>query len=322
MAKFRTPLTIRLEGPAVKHNRIKLRDFLFFIRQLQNGVERVARVLSGQSVSVQAGRKPTEIQSACSLDIVEIKGGSLTIICDLPLQPQETLYEDLGEEALTHLINGINVFESKQAQLPPGYDKGVFLSWREGGKLFDHGIEKITFDLKTRRGKWTSTFTPDIQTYIISQIQEPMENRRTLEGRLLMGDFKETGFRCRIHPPLGKPILCQFEEALKESVLASLTRFVRVVGEATEINGQIQTLQIEDIEIIDGNEDLESKFEGEYTFFEAETNLESLAESQQVEKIKDFSQLLGDFWPEDESLDQFIEKVREWRYEGEERYIG
>ncbi len=322
MAKLGTPLTIRLEGPAVKHNRIKLRDFLFFIRQLQNGVDRVARVLSGQSVSVQPGRKPTEIQSACSLDIVEIKGGSLTVICDLPRQPQESLYEDLGEEALTHLISGISVFESNQAQMPQGYDKGVLLSWREGGKLFDHGIEKITFDLKTRHGKWASTFTPIIQSQIISQIQEPMENRRTLEGRLLMGDFKETGFRCRIHPPIGKPILCLFEEALKESVLASLTRFVRVVGEATEINGQIQTLQIEDIEIVDGNGDLESRYERDYTFFDAETNLESLAESQQVEEVKEFSQLIGDFWPEDENLDQFIEKVREWRHEGEERYIG
>ena len=56
--------------------------------------------------------------------------------------------------------------------------------------------------------------------------------QRTIEGRLLMGDFREPDFRCRIHPQVGAPITCTFDETQRESVLAALTRYVRIVGES------------------------------------------------------------------------------------------
>jgi hypothetical protein len=44
------------------------------------------------------------------------------------------------------------VLGGQQPALPRGYDKGVLLALRMGGKLFDHGIETITFDLRTHKG--------------------------------------------------------------------------------------------------------------------------------------------------------------------------
>ena len=41
-----------------------------------------------------------------------------------------------------------------------------------------------------------------------------------------------------------------------------------------------------------------------------------LAREQGVLPISSFDDLLGDFWPEDESVDEFIETVRRWRREG------
>jgi len=41
-----------------------------------------------------------------------------------------------------------------------------------------------------------------------------------------------------------------------------------------------------------------------------------LAAEQGVTPIADFDALLGDFWPEEESADEFIAAVREWRREG------
>lgn len=319
---LRTPLTIHLEGPAVRHNRMALQDFVLFVRQLQAGVDRVARVLLGQRVSVQPGRKPSEIKSACSLDIIEIRGGSLIITCDLPIEAQGKLFDDLGEEALTSFVQGIEAVGRKEHLLPQGYDKGVLLSLREGGKLFDHGVEKITFDLRTRRGNWAPTYTPEVHAHVISLIQEPVENRRQIEGRLLMGDFKEAGLRCRIHPPAGRAIQCTFDEAQKESVLTALTRYVRLVGEATEVEGAIQTLKIGDIEILDQEDEAETIGERGEAFFFAETDLELLAARQGVTAITDFDELLGDFWPEEENLDQFLATVREWRDEGENRSLS
>jgi hypothetical protein len=40
-----------------------------------------------------------------------------------------------------------------------------------------------------------------------------------------------------------------------------------------------------------------------------------LAEVQGVTPIQTLDDLWGDFWPEDESIDEFIETIRQWRHE-------
>jgi hypothetical protein len=47
--------------------------------------------------------------------------------------------------------------------------------------------------------------------------------------------------------------------------------------------------------------------------FDSRPTLEALASEQGVEPTGDFDALLGDFWPEDESADEFILTLREWR---------
>ena len=53
-----------------------------------------------------------------------------------------------------------------------------------------------------------------------------------------------------------------------------------------------------------------------------EARLERLAAEQGVRPIEDFDGFMeesDDVWPEDEDVDEFIETVRRWRREGEER---
>lgn len=45
-------------------------------------------------------------------------------------------------------------------------------------------------------------------------------------------------------------------------------------------------------------------------------SIEDLAAEQGVQAATDFEALLGDFWPDDESVDEFISAVRLWRTEG------
>lgn len=47
-------------------------------------------------------------------------------------------------------------------------------------------------------------------------------------------------------------------------------------------------------------------------------SIEQLAAEQGTRPLK-FEEMLGDFWPEDESVDDFIAAVRQWRSEGEQR---
>jgi hypothetical protein len=53
-----------------------------------------------------------------------------------------------------------------------------------------------------------------------------------------------------------------------------------------------------------------------------EARLEKLAAEQGVRPIEDFDAFMeesDDVWPEDEDVDEFIQTVRRWRREGEER---
>ena len=45
--------------------------------------------------------------------------------------------------------------------------------------------------------------------------------------------------------------------------------------------------------------------------------LEMLAVEQGISPVTDFDALLGDFWPEDENIEEFKKVVQEWRSEGE-----
>lgn len=45
-------------------------------------------------------------------------------------------------------------------------------------------------------------------------------------------------------------------------------------------------------------------------------SLSEIAHEQGVEPIQDIDSLRADFWPEDESVDEFVATIREWRREG------
>jgi hypothetical protein len=97
-----------------------------------------------------------------------------------------------------------------------------------------------------------------------------------------------------------------------------LTHYVRLVGEATEAEGEILSLKIIEIEVLDQDVEAErSEVERGTISFESRIDIEVLASQQSVTAVSEFDKLLGDFWPEEESADQFIGTVREWRREGE-----
>jgi hypothetical protein len=320
--ELRAELAIRLEGPAVSEHRIALQDLVLFGQELQTAVNRVARVLLGQSASAQSGRTPAEIEESCRLEVVALRSGSVELVLDLPQNRQLSFTEDLGEEALKALVGGISGVAGEQQGLPRGFDRGVLTALRESGRLFERGITGISFNLHAGEGHWTAEYTPQVRDRIVSRIQRPTENSRTVEGRLLMGDFKETNLRCRLHPPLGKPILCAFDEAQKEDVLAALTRFVRVVGEATEREGEIQSLRIQYIEVLDPvglAHNMAARSAAD--FFSTAPDIDTLAAQQGVKPVTDFDKLRGDFWPEDESADDFTTALYNWRHEDSGRSV-
>jgi hypothetical protein len=57
---------------------------------------------------------------------------------------------------------------------------------------------------------------------------------------------------------------------------------------------------------------------GTATFY-VHFSVEELAKQQGVEPVTDVSALAGNFWPQDESSEEFIETLASWRKEGNGR---
>jgi hypothetical protein len=317
----RAPLVLHFEGPAFSRERLSARDLVSFISHLQTAVNRVASLQVGGSDSLVRGRKPSEIGAECTLDIVSVQGGgSVTVLCDLPPLNQQRLpgYDDLGETAVRALVEGIGVITETPTSVPAGYDKGVLLALREFGRVFESGSNKVSLDFKGPGQKVSRAYTRATYDHIVQRIRLPVKNRREVEGRLLMADFKESGLRCRIHPPVGSAVLCEFEEVQREAVLSALTRYVRVVGEATEIDEAVKVLQIEDIEILDGDGVLSITGPSDPGVATRASDLDEIAAALGAKPIADPRSLYGDFWPAEESIDDFLGALRKWRLEKSE----
>ncbi len=314
-------LRVRIQGPAVEKGQIYLRDLVHFGRQFQTALDRVARVLAGR-ISVRRGPPPRALRESTTLRVLDLEKGSIGLVMDLHHTKPYLPGMDLGEQALEALVTGLDQVRSLDPELPPGYDRGVLIAWRDLGQLIDHNIEQIEFDLETPRTRARAVYDHPLQVRVIERIAGPEENLMTLEGRLLMADFKETRLRCRLHPPAGKAVPCTFDEEMADEIGQSLRHHVRVRGiaETDPLTGDILSLRIRDLETLDtvrmipppaSNHTLTYPL---VDFWEG-ADTARLAETQHVQPVQDLDSIWGNFWPEEEVVEDFLSAVRLWRRE-------
>jgi len=309
---------VKLEGPDVKSGRIRLEDFLRLGQEMLRAVERVALVLQGSADSQRAGRRPLDIRAAISLDMVEITHGSPSAVVRFERSESQLSIPDadLGLQAFEKFVAGLAVVTASDEAYPTGYDAGVLLAIRDAGRLFDHGVDRIEFALGAAQPV-RAQFNREGYTRIQKRIVGPQVNKRAIEGRLLMADFKERGSRLRVHPSSGDPVICLFDESLRDEVYRNILQFVRVTGEAKEdpISHKIASIAISDIERVEGKEDqateiLPSGAPLPGDFWQA-LSFEELAAVQGVGPLTDIESLSGT-WPGDVN-DGFEEAVHRLR---------
>ncbi len=315
-------LKIRFEGDAVGPARIPVAHLLKFLTHLTKAVQRTGRGLSGDNDSINRGPQPQSIKTEVSLDLVSLTQGSPAAVLGFERgKTQESLPGmDRGLEIIEKTLEALVAIQEPATALPQGCDTGVLMAWRDAGILFSKGINRIEFTLNHRERPLKADFTPAGCTRIQERIQGPKTNIRTLEGRLLMADFKEHGTRCRIHPAVGEPMLCLFDEAQKDEVLEDMLHYVRIVGEAKEdpVTGKITMIKIHDIERLEERESESAELLPQgtlvgYGFWDSPT-LEALAQAQQVIPMTDIRALFGT-WPGDMD-DGFEEAIDALRHSG------
>lgn len=312
-------LKIQFDGSVVGPGKIPVSHLLRFLSNFNKALQRTGRVLMGDAESVRRGQPPRKISEEVALDLVMLTHGSPAAVLGFERhRTQTSLPEmDFGLEIIEKAMTGLAAIQNPDEALPTGYDAGVLMAWRDAGILFRQGIDKIEFSLNHRETTVTTTFTPNGFARIQERIKGPQINIRTIEGRLLMVDFKEHGTRCRVHPSAGDPVLCLFDEEQKEEVLEDILQYVRIVGEAKEdpISGKITSIKIHDIERLEDRDDEATELLPQGTpispdFWESPT-LDELAQSQHVQPLADARTLFGT-WPgeDDDGFETSIDELR------------
>lgn len=313
-------LKIRFDGAAVGPGRIPVAHLLSFLANMNKALQRTGRVLTGDAESVRRGRQPHSIKEEVALDLTLLTHGSPAAVLGFERRQTGAALPgmDLGIDIFEKALSGLSAVQEADDSLPAGYDAGVLMAWRDAGTLFSQGITRIEFTLNHRETPLTTNMTPAGFARIQERIKGPQTNIRTIEGRLLMADFKEHGTRCRIHPSAGDPVLCLFDEETKDEVLENILQYVRILGEAKEepVTGKIASIKIHNIERLEGREREAADLLPQGTpisrnFWES-PSLDELAQAQNVGPMMDIRVLFGT-WP-GEMDDGFEEAIDELRH--------
>jgi hypothetical protein len=250
-----------------------------------------------------------------------------------PPQAPSTLF-NLGAEALSALVKGIGQMNSADEPLPHGFDRGVLTAMRAAGASLADGVDSISLEFRAGSTYVTSDYAPEARRIIAERLKRNVTGVRTIDGQLLMGDFSPSSLRCRIHPPLSKAIVATFPQELHSKILAALTKYVRVTGETSATEGVITSMRIQDVRALGsaapylpaieagaqqvlgwGGDALSAGARRPPTPSEqpARPSILELIQQQGVKSIASREDLRGDFWPEDESAEEFDSTIRTWR---------
>ena len=328
MNKDNPLLTIRFDGQAIGPGKIPLSHLLNFFSCMNKALLRTARVLRGEAEPTRPGRPTRTLKEDVELDLVFLTHGSSAAVLGFERSQRSKSLPDMnfGLEVLERAVDGLRTVQEGKLQetLPVGYDTGVLMAWRDAGRLFGKGISAIEITLHNQASPIATVYSPHGFERLQNRIKAPQTNIRTVEGRLLMADFKEHGTRCRLHPSAGAPVLCFFDEEKKDEVLDNILHFVRIVGEGKEdpVSGKTTGIKIHDIELLEGFDDRAADLLPQGTplapdFWEAPT-LDELAMSQGVQPTVSVRTFFGT-WPGEDD-DGFEEAVDELRHPNVDRH--
>lgn len=299
-------LELRIDGPGVQPGTLSVPDLVRICQAAQDAVNRQAEAMRGGS-SLRPGPKTCEVQEECTLDLAGMETGS-TVLAFRLANPQQSLplpdATTFGADVIRSVATTVK--EVGGARNRREFEPGVLDSLKAMGEVLGRGrISKIEWVVPTGQGKRPIKAVLDkrVRGRILQKIRTPSQRSESVEGVLEMADFKEQERKCRIHPALGQPIVCSFDEDQADKIYRWLRKPVLATGTA-RINphtSRIDELHIEKIDAVEplliGGRD-----------FLTERSLEQLAEAQGVKPLKNPKKLAGG-WPVDEDLDAFLEEI-------------
>jgi hypothetical protein len=307
-------LKVDVEGPGVHTKSIAIPDLLKICSAIQTAVHRQAEAMERPAAqTLRRGPITASAAEECTLELFGISAGSTGLLFRYA-KPQQPLpipgAKNFGADVLIKVAETVRDFERKKPRAHE-VEVGVLDSLRELSEVLEKKrITRIELNVPRHNGRpraIKATLNAAVRDRIAARVKLPTQGQLTIEGKLEMADFKETGKLCRIHPPIGLPLQCTFEPDIEERVYDALRKPVRLTGTArlNPNTGRPEELKIEKIEILD------ELLLGAKDFF-ASRSLEQLAEAQGVRPLTNPADLAGG-WPADENIDEFVTAIYETR---------
>lgn len=299
-------LKIKVDGPGVRSGSIPVPDLLHICKAVQDAVSRQAEAMEGKS-SLRPGPKTAKVYQECTLELFGKIGVGSSVLPFRLAKAQDNLPDTMsfGAEVVYSVASVVKKIATSRNGFGD-YDPGVLDSLNTMGEIFDRKtVSYIEWRVPRSNGHRPvkAIFNKSVRAKVIHQIKAPTYKRVVVEGTLKMADFKELDQKCRIHPPLGQPIVCSFDKNREAQVYEALRKPVRISGKA-RINpntGKTEELQIEEIGL------MEQLLVGAKDFFSGKS-IEELAEAQGVKPLTDPKKLIGG-WPAEDNLDEFLEEI-------------
>jgi hypothetical protein len=254
MSKDKREITVHLDGPRVAKGRLSVDDFGHLIKGIQLSVKRIGLKRAGRP-GRGPGRLPKDIEAACSLEIVALDRGSLSVTLALP-EPsiQVSFFDDPGEEALGLLVDSLAQIEQSTASWPEQIDSSVIEPLLDIGRLLDRGIEHVTFSFIDKKPYRHATMNREVRNRLRSQIERPLPSETSTVGSLMEIDFKD--HTAEVHEPTGNVVRLSFASEEDELMREAAKARVRAFGEGEHHpDGRLARLTLKRLEILDGEPD-------------------------------------------------------------------
>lgn len=306
---------VKLTGPKVGKAKLCVSDLTEILKRTQQALKRVGQVLYGQE-SHGKGRKKKDIEKQCELFLVGWEEGSTIATFELGPQPEQMkVFGFVGEESLKTLLAGMEVIAADsydEKRVPHGYDNGVLEAFESLGKVFDHGIDTISFSRDRHSFPEKTSFNPAIRERVRTSLGQPAAMGHSAKvGRLeilnghgvLKGTFWEVN---------GARWTCLFKNEHIDVLPDAWMQKVKVTGHTNE---EEHSIEVDSIFVIE--DDMGESYEkGEGRSFWQSASLEELVEEQGAEVVSDVDSIAA-LWPADDDPDALLDFVL--RERGERR---
>lgn len=231
--------------------------------------------------------------------------GSAIATLELGPQPQQMdMFGCVGEESLKAFLTGMEVITANagtETKLPPGYDSGVLEAVEALGKVFEHGIDAISFSSDRNSFPASMAYTKTIRERVRAGMGRPADSGHAVKvGRLevlnghgvLRGNFWEVN---------GTRWNCLFKSEHLDALPEAWMKNVKITGKIIE--GE-HLIEVETMLVIE-DDMMQTDTQTEARSFWQSVSLDELAEEQGIGVSADLDSISA-AWPADDDPDALL----------------